>query len=93
MNLSLQKNFEQIAKLSAEKLGMKKPTKQELERQELLHHLEETNREIEDTMMRFNNATEQCLIDMYTYEIKSLEQKYSFYLSRVRGLDSQSITG
>ncbi len=96
MNISLQafqKNLTSILRLKESKLGLRKPTETEKTKQELLHKLNETNREMEEAMAQFNDATDHCLIDMYAYEIKSLEQKYSFYLARMRQIDPSGVTG
>jgi len=87
MNLPLSKNFEPFAKISSLKLRPRKPDPIEIEKQELMQSFTKTGEELDHAIAQFNNATEQFLIDMYAYEIKALEQKHSYYLSRMRNLD------
>jgi len=87
MNLPLNKSFEPFAKISSLRLRPRKPDPIEIEKQELLKNFTKTGEELDHVMAQFNNATEQFLIDMYAYEIKALEQKHSYYLSRMRKLE------
>ena len=77
--------------IAAFRLQKNRLTREERElqakRDSLTHEMEKTSDEMENTLSRFNNTTEKMLIDMYSYELKALEQKYGYYLQQIRALD------
>lgn len=77
--------------IAAFRLQKNRATREEREfqakRESIAHEMEKTYDEMEDTLARFNNTTEKMLIDMYSYELKALEQKYGYYLQQIKAMD------
>ncbi len=62
----------------------KEPTREELERRELLDAMAETRRAIEAARNGFENTCEPELVDAAAFEIKALEARYSYLLRLAR---------
>lgn len=60
------------------------------ENEQLLESIAQAKLEIESANQNFSYATEPLLVDVYTYQIKSAQAKYSYLLKKAR---SKGVTG
>lgn len=56
----------------------------ETEDRELLLNLEEVKSNMDVVYMRFENATDDSLIDSYIYELKALQMRYEYLMRRIK---------
>jgi hypothetical protein len=54
------------------------------EEQELLHCLEKARKELDLVYLRFDEETDQDLLDSYIYEVKALQMKYQYLIKQVK---------
>lgn len=68
----------------ADRLFRKKPSKQELERIELLEAINDTREKLTRARISFNNVSDPELVDASIYEINSLQSHYSYLLRKAK---------
>lgn len=67
----------------------RRETEDELERYELMEELNRTQTAIQQTYTQFNSTGDPDLIEAAVFEIKAHQSRYSYYLRRLKELDSR----
>lgn len=65
-------------------LFQRRPTAEEVERQELLDAIKNTREQLNRARISFDNASAPELVDATIYEINSLQAHYSYLLRRAK---------
>lgn len=60
----------------------------EEERYALIEELNRTQREIQQTYIQFNSTDDPDLIEATVFELKAHQSRYSYFLRRLKALDS-----
>lgn len=70
-------------------VAQKQLQNQTLETAQLLNGITKAKQELEIANQNFSYATDPLLVDMYSYQIKSIQAKYRYLLGQARALGLQ----